>query len=842
MSRTFRFLVMLHCSLLVGRISAADDEPAAVTTQGASAMISHVDFAKDIRPLLSDRCFACHGPDEEHREADLRLDQLASLLEDRGDYQVVVPGDPSASELVNRIFSSDEFEVMPPPKHGKPLSADEKEQLRQWIAAGAIWKQHWAYERPLAVKTPAITDKTQRGANWIDAFVSQGHQSIDGHFAAPADAITLIRRLSFDLTGLPPDPPTVRRLLEDPRQDALERYIDRLLTSPAFGERLASYWLDLVRYADTVGYHGDQDHNISPYRDYVINALNDNRPFDAFTIDQLAGDLVEGATEEQIVATGYNRLLQTTHEGGLQPKEYLAIYQADRVRNLSATWMGATVGCAQCHDHKYDPYTAHDFYALAAFFADVDEEQHFKVGTNDLPTKRPPERRVLSRGQQLLLARCEKDLAELEERIPGPAEDDSLPPADSAAVLDSTDSCLVESDPLKSSAASSEGKTTYEEQKASLEQQIKAIRDSARETMITVSITPRDVRFLPRGNWLDDSGDVLEPAVPTFLGSLRDEQRATRLDLAYWLTNPDEGVGLLTARVFVNRLWMLLFGSGLSKSVEDFGGQGEAPTHPELLDQLALEFVRSGWDIKHMVRLITASRAYRQSSLETDWHRATDPQNRLLTRQNRFRVSAEMVRDTTLACSGLLVREIGGASVKPYQPAGYYRHLNFPVREYTASDDDGQWRRGLYVHWQRQFLHPMLQAFDAPTREECTAQRPESNTPLAALVWLNDPSFVEAAKALAWRILESDATTDIERIVQLFELTTSREPDAFEREAVLDLLAESRENFSQDPAASKQLLAVGLLRKKTQIPETELAAWMTVARATLNLNETYTRN
>lgn len=791
-----------------------------------ATQIPTVDFATDIRPLLSDRCFACHGPDEEHREAELRFDLQDNLTADRGGYQIIQPGDASNSEMIRRVTSEDPDVIMPPPEFGKPLTLAEQQRLREWVEQGAVWKQHWAYEAPRPAKIPESNELRNVGEHWIDRFIAAKHVPAGARFSDPADRVTLARRLSFDLTGLPPSEADVRRLSSDATPRAIDRYVEKLLSSPAFGERLAMYWLDLVRYADTVGYHGDQDHSISPYRDYVIHAFNDDKPFDEFTIEQLAGDLLDRPSEEQIVATGYNRLLQTSHEGGVQPKEYLAIYQADRVRNLSAVWFGATIGCAQCHDHKYDPFTSTDFYALAAFFADVDEAQHFTLGSNDLPTKRPPEIDVLSRSQKLLLARYESKLAREKEQLDAP------------------------------SATSSEAawRTQSIEE---LEMKISQLQGAARRTMITTAIAPREVRFLPRGNWLDESGPLMRPAVPAFLGSLtrggRDAPSTTapqtaqpnlanRLELARWLTDAQDGIGLQTARVFVNRLWLLMFGTGLSPSVEDFGGQGEPPTHPELLDQLAIEFVESGWDVKHILRLITASSTYRQSSLETAWHRSHDPLNRLYSRQNRFRLPAETVRDTALAVTDLLVRGTGGASVRPYQPAGYYRHLNFPTRDYEPSIDDNQWRRGLYVHWQRQFLHPMLQAFDAPSREECTAQRPQSNTPLAALVWLNDPSFVEAARALALQCLTERPADDTELLRRMFSASTSRDADDDELRVLGELLTKARKYFAENRPAAEELLNVGLLSRSSPVDACELAAWTTAARAVLNLNEVYTRN
>ncbi len=780
------------------------------SVSGQESAQNGIDFARDVRPLLSDRCFACHGPDAENRQADLRVDQWASLVEPRGDSQVVQPGDATRSELIRRITSLDADERMPPAGTGKPLADDEIQTLVKWIEAGAKWQQHWAYEPPgpTPIPQPTSASETLRADHWIDGYIAQQLADVGSNFSPAADRISLARRLSFDLCGLPPSSEQVASFLADSADSAVDQYVDRLLASPAFGERFAIYWLDLVRFADTVGYHGDQDHHISLYRDYVINAFNDNLGFQQFTLDQIAGDLLPNPSDEQIIATGYNRLLQTSHEGGVQAKEYLTIYAADRIRNLSAVWLGATVGCAQCHDHKFDPYTAHDFYALSAFFADVDEEQHLKRGSDSVPTQRAPEKNFLDRAQRMQLAHAQQQL----DKIELAAESKVLPP-----------------EPIEK-----------------LRQQITRIEESMRTTMITVSIEPRMIRFLPRGNWMDDSGEIVSASVPEFMRSTfnvqcNDAARPSRLDLANWLIDEQRGIGLLTARVQVNRLWMLMFGHGLSRSVDDFGGQGESPSHPELLDRLALEFVRSGWDIKRFLRMLATTRTYQQSSLETDWHRTHDPLNRLLSRQNRFRVSAEMVRDTALANSGLMVTQLGGASIKPYQPEDYYRHLNFPTRQYEHSTDHGQWRRGVYMHWQRQFLHPMLLAFDAPRREECTAQRPQSNTPLAALVWLNDPSFIEAARSLAMHTLRQQHT-DQARVAWMFQAVTSRLPDRQEQLLLQKLLISARVDFASHPERSQELLHVGLFEAESSDAPGELAAWTSVARAVLNLNETYTRN
>lgn len=784
-----------------------------------------VDFARDIRPLLSDKCFACHGPDANDRQANLRLDDEASAKADRdGAGPAIVPGDLQASLMLQRIHSQEDAERMPPPDSGKELTAEEIAKLERWIEDGAVWQKHWAYIEPVYRPAPVVRDHDWP-RHWIDHYLLA---SMEAASVAPApDALshTIARRLAWDLTGLPPQPHQVRQFEERCQQSGIDTAIailaDELLASPAFGERMAIYWLDLVRYADTVGYHGDQDHSISPYRDYVIDAWNEGRPFDQFTIEQLAGDLLPGDEIDHQIASGYNRLLQTTHEGGLQPKEYLAIYAADRVRNVSLVWMGATLGCAQCHDHKFDPYRTDDFYKMAAFFADVDEEDHFRTGTNELPTKRLPEKLVYSRMERERLAKSQQQIAELQARSEQCAGDDE--------------------------------RQVLRKQIERIEARRRIWSQQIRPTMITVSLSqPRVTRILPRGNWLDETGPVVQPLVPEFLrpipaspvGSTAEPSaRLSRLDLARWLTDPEQGVGLLTARVMVNRLWALFFGSGLCRSLDDFGGQGQPPDHPELLDRLALELVRNDWDFKPLIRQLVRCRAYRQSSVASTEHIARDPENRQFARQARYRLSAEMVRDMALSSSGLLVQQMGGPSVKPYQPADYYKHLNFPERVYEHDKNDQQWRRGVYVHWQRQFLHPTFRALDAPTREECTAERPRSNTPLAALALLNDPTFVEAARVLAESLLKNARLADDdERLREAFQRVLQREPDEWERAELIRLLADERANDSQNEDDARKLQAIGLTPPAPDLSTHEVAAWTSVTRAILNTHEALTRD
>jgi len=639
----------------------------------------------------------------------------------------------------------------------------------------------------------------------IDRFIADRLAREGQAFSEPADPITLARRLSFDLTGLPASLEDAERFAGEPSDEAYTALIDRLLESPHYGERMAVHWLDLVRYADSCGYHSDVEQPISPYRDYVIEAFNRNLPFDQFTREQLAGDLLENPSPEQLVATGYNRLNKTTEEGGAQPGEYTVKSAADRVRTTAGVWLAATLGCAECHDHKYDPLTARDFYSFAAFFADVKEEGVYKSGRRD------PELTLPTREQQTQAANLNEQITACSQQL---------------ATL---------------SEGESPERTELEKQAKQLRDELKQLEASYVRTMITVSAKPREMRILPRGNWLDASGEVVSPALPAaFASAPTGDRRLTRLDLADWLTVRDNP---LVARVFVNRLWKLLFGAGLARQLDDFGAQGEIPTHPELLDWLAVEFIDSGWDIKHMIRLITSSRAYRQSSVPTPELAKRDPQNRLLARQSRWRLDAEFIRDTALVHGGLLVPELGGASVKPYQPEGYWEFLNFPKRTWTAAEGSNQYRRGLYTHWQRTFLHPSLLAFDAPSREECTAQRAVSNTPQAALALLNDPTFVECARKFAERTLnEPVSSDDANRIAWAFRQAVSRTPNEAEQKLLEELLAAGRTQFAADRDAAEKLLSVGQSPRSTDLDTAELAAWVTVSRAILNLHETISRN
>ena len=978
-------------------------------------------FDRDIRPILSDKCYACHGPDPAQRQAELRLDTKEGAFSAPSGYPIIVPGEPENSELVARITHADVEQRMPPQSSNRQPTQEQIDTLIRWIAEGAEWEEHWVYELPERVELPTVQNSAWV-RNPIDRFILGRLEAEGLETAEEADKRTLTRRLNFDLTGLLPQPAEVEQFLRDERPGAYEELVNRLLSKPQYGERMAMYWLDLVRYADTSGYHSDESVSVWPYRDYVIRAFNDNMPFDRFTQENLAGDLLPNATQEQKVASGYNRLNQTTAEGGAQAKEYLAIYAADRVRTTASVWLGATLGCAQCHDHKFDAYTAKDFYSFAAFFADVEGPGVYGGGSKWAPVVTLP-----TPAQQAALQEIDDELAKLRKvfNASSPALEaeqtrweaeilsllSSTEPADFTWVDDAqqnggrTDGvwefvdkneapvfskllsrrqtakpeqtlqhsfrganrkftlaagdrlfAYVWLDPaappetlmlqwndgnwehrafwgedkinfggigkdtpahkpmgalpatgewvrlevmpvdvglepgsvLNGMAFVQHGGTVYwdvagiattrgaavkhthtepvikamqvdafvrttsqreriaaeyrriapaldgiRNQMTQLEQQKAAIEAEIPYSLTTVSVQPRTTRVLPRGNWMDDSGAIVEPAIPAFLGDLEiKNRRPTRLELAQWIVSKDNP---LTARAFVNRLWALFFGTGLSRVLDDLGAQGEPPVHPELLDWLALEFMDSGWNVKHIVKLIVTSNTYRQSSKPTEVLRERDAYNRLLARQSRWRLDAEVIRDTALQLSRLLVPEIGGPSVRPYQPKGYYSNLNFPKRTYVHDTGESQYRRGLYTHWQRTFLHPSLMAFDAPSRQECTAERPTSNTPMQALTLLNDPTYVEAARVFASRIINEGGETPTERINWAYQWALSRLPQPKELEVINALYEKHQSEFTGNLGAAEALVTTGEAAATEAVKPNELAAWTSVARVLLKL-------
>jgi len=807
----------------------------------AAAELPPIDYTREVRPILLNSCYACHGPDEKARKGKFRLD-----LRDEAIKKAITPGKGSESPLVKRVLSKESDEVMPPAHAKKPaVTPAQAEVIARWIDEGAKFDQHWAYVKPASPAIPTVKNQAWV-RNTIDAFIAQGHEKNGYTPAGEADKVTLIRRLSFDLLGLPPSPADVETFLKDTSPEAYEKLVDRLFTSKHFGERLAQMWLDAVRYADTAGYHSDNHRDVWLFRDFVIDSFNKNKSFDQFTLEMLAGDLLPNPTNEQRIASGYNKMLMTTEEGGAQAKEYTAKYAADRVRNASNAWLGATLGCAECHNHKYDPYTQKDFYRFASFFADVSE----------VPVGRQAQTPIMTAEQAAELKRLDEQLAKLKDNIAKATIRDTAYEKWADALKKDTkglpkpvaDALNVESakrtEAHKKTLAqhyrdniAPETETFRKELPAATAKR-DTVQKSIPTTLVAVVSAPRMVRVLPRGNWLDDTGEVVQPNVPEFLGTLDKKDRATRMDLAKWMISPENP---LTARVFVNRLWKIAFGQGLVRNLDDFGTQGTTPSHPELLDWLAMDFVRTKWDVKGSLKLMVMSNAYRQSSVTTKAVRDRDPGNTWLARQNRFRIDAEFIRDNALASSGMLNAKVGGPSAKPYQPDGYWAMLNFPQRTWQHDKNEDQYRRGLYTYWCRSFPHPSLTAFDAPSREECTNDRPRSSTPLQALVLLNDPTYVETSRVFATNVLKEGKSTS-ERLNAAYRRALSRNANPEEIKVLEALVGKHLAEFKKDPESAKKLLAVGLAPAPKDVDAVELAAWTSVARVILNLHEAVTRN
>jgi hypothetical protein len=988
-----------------------------------SPVPDQIQFNRDVRPILSENCYKCHGPDPKAREAKLRFDTKDGIFATLEEGQVAVaPRNLSKSLLWKRITSSDREEKMPPAKSGKKLTPRDAAILKKWIEQGAEWQGHWAFIPPQRNPAPVV----KNGAwvrNPIDAFILARLEKEGLQPSREADPVTLIRRLSLDLTGLPPSVGDVEEFLKDPA-GGYEKAVDRLLASPHYGERMALFWLDLVRFADSRGYHSDNPRNVGPYRDYVIRSFNENVPFDRFTMEQLAGDLLPDASLRTKVASGYNKLNLTTEEGGAQAREYEAKTAADRVRNASGVWMGATLGCAECHDHKFDPFTTKDFYRFAAFFADVQEgaisdgdkgipvpddaqvaelkSQQDSIAalkkTLDTPTPELAaaqaswEKTALDPGSWTVLvpgtvkgsAGTEFQLEEdhsvivtgkvaakdthtvttkvtlkgvralkletltwptLPKGGPGTASNGNFvltgftaksgdkPVAFDHAIADFSQDGFpisgtlddrkdtgwavmpelglehaaifhfkepfgtgegtpltlsldyrsshnehligrfrfsVTTDGALSAGTAMPGKvraglqtpaeSRTEAQKkeiagfyrtvspllekvraelAGREKTLEEFQKSIRKCLVTTAGNPRTVRVLPRGNWLDATGEVVSPGAPAFMKQIEIAgKRATRLDLAKWLVSSDNP---LVARVFTNRLWKLFFGTGISKRLDDLGAQGEWPVHPELLDWLSMEFVQDGWDMKKSIKRLVLSSAYRQSSKPTKELHERDPYNRLIACQSRWRLDAELVRDNALAVSGLLVPTIGGDSVKPYQPRGYWSFLNFPTREWETDKGEGAYRRGLYTWWQRTFIHPGLMAFDAPNREECCAERARSNIPQQALVLLNDPTYVEAARSFAVKIVKEGGPTAAQRVTWAYRRALSRKPTGPELQLLVELHSKHLQEYQSEPKSAEQVLSVGPTPAPKDLDAAELASWTSVARTILNLHETITR-
>ncbi len=1025
-----------------------------------------VEFNRDVRPILSDVCYTCHGPDKSNRKAKLRFDTEAGALADLGGYRAIVPGKPGESELLRRILSKDEKERMPPPSSDRRLTPAQVEVLRRWVSQGAKWEGHWSLLPPRRAALPAV-----KGARWprnpIDPFVLARLEREGLKPSPEADRITLLRRVTLDLTGLPPTPAEVDAFLADQSPDAYGKVVDRLLKSPRYGERMAIKWLEAARYADTNGYQTDGERTMWRWRDWVIEAFNDNMPFDRFTVEQIAGDMLPSPTLEQRIATGFNRNHRGNSEGGIIPEEYAVEYVVDRVDTTATVWLGLTLGCAKCHDHKYDPVAQKEFYGVFAYFNNVPEKgKALKYGNS------PPFLKAPTRAQRRQLRRLLAELQAAEDRFRAlgrrvaaaqAAWEPALPPApplrwapaeglvvhyaldghaddaagwsclfdgfrsgrfvDGAAAygpgkvgraarfdgkryLDAGDvadfgffdkftlaawinpegrtgtvlSRMTDTDradgyslhleggklqvnlvkrwlddairveteatlapghwhhvaatydgsrtaagvkvyidgrpaklkvhlddlnqsfrtkeplrigagggpssrfrgaiadvrvhdrvlpagevamlavtetlneiaalpPVKRTEAQSAKLRAYFLERHAPEPIRNALREVRRlrkayekldESIPTTMVmeempTPRDTHVLIRGEY-DKKGSKVSPGLPAALPPLPKGAPNNRLGFARWLVDP---ANPLTARVTVNRYWQSYFGTGLVKTAEDFGAQGEWPSYPELLDWLATEFVRTGWDVKAMQRLIVTSATYRQSSKLTPEVLQRDPDNRLLARGPRLRLSAEMIRDQALAAGGLLVERLGGPSVRPYQPAGLWRDLT--NEDYEQDHGAKLYRRSLYTFWKRTIAPPAMLTCDAPGRETCAVKQTRTNTPLQALNLMNDVTYVEAARALAQRVLREGGATAEGRLTLAFRLATARPPRPVELQILRAGLEEHLAQYRGDRAAALKLLSAGESRRDGRLNVAELAAYTAVASLLLNLDETITK-
>ncbi|MFO0824597.1 MAG: DUF1553 domain-containing protein [Gemmataceae bacterium] len=1037
---------------------------APATARAADPAKAAPDFNRDVRPILADKCFHCHGPDAANRKGNLRLDTAkgaARVLKDRAD-----------NELVHRITSKDAAEAMPPPESNftKRLSAKEVATLTAWVAAGGKYANHWAFEPPTVGALPEVTDPAWRGP--VDRWVYSRLAKEGLKPSAPADKGVLLRRVTLDLTGLPPTAKEADDFLADHSPDAYGKVVDRLLASPRYGERMAVLWMDLARYGDSSVYHADGPRDMWGWRDWVIKSFNTNMPFDRFTVEQLAGDLIPNATVDQKVASGFNRNHATTDEGGVIPEEFRVDYVVDRVKTVSSTWLGLSMECGQCHDHKYDPITQKEYYRFYAYFNNTkdpgmqtrngNQSPVVELADPDAPAKKAAARQAREAAEKeladlrtkalkgkafadwlakqkapegatapttplaFLLPLDEKDKAALFDPsggvgtpLEGKATDAKRPGGDGAKLAANTvyrfgtdpgiewnkpftfaawvkqprngggflltkmegadgkfrgfdfgteggspglhlihawgenalkvyakqpftpdawhhvvitadgtgkaagikiyidgrpQEVTVHADTLKGTIAATAplqlgarsdgggkfngetddvalysgatpadevaqlaadpvlrllaipagnrtpeqtaliaghflraGDTAYQAKAKQLAQKADAERKVERgltSVMVMEDLPTAQMRqtfVLNRGQYdQPKKNELVTPGVPAAFPPLPEDAPANRLGLAKWLTRPDHP---LTARVTINRFWQLFFGEGLVRTTEDFGLQGEMPSHPELLDALAVDFVKSGWDVKQLVKQIVTSETYRQSSALTPALRERDPENRLLARGPRFRLQAEFIRDSALFVSGLYVEKVGGPSVRPYQPAGVWEEVAIDTGLSRFVQDKGEklYRRSLYTYWKRSSPHPAMMAFDAPTREKCTGTRSRTNTPLQALVTLNDPQYVEAGRAFAERIVKAGASP-AERVQ--FAIKTALGRPATEKELALlaRLAAGQLERFQADPKKAAALLTVGESKRDESIPVAEHAAWAVVAVTIMNLDEFLVKN
>ena len=805
----------------------------------ALAAEAKLDFNRDIRPILSDKCFQCHGPDEKTLEGDVRLDERASAVSAKA----IVPGSPELSEALARVLSDDPDEVMPPPKTKKIVSPAEADILRRWIAEGAEYEGHWAFE-------PIATTEPPDGKHPVDHFIRAelGRKGIQP--SPEADPATLIRRLSLDLTGLLPDPDRVDSFLTEHQKNpdhAVAKLADELLASPHYGERWGRHWLDQARYADSNGYSIDGDRTQWPYRDWVIRAINEDLPFDRFTIEQLAGDLLPNATKAQLVASGFHRNTLINQEGGTDPEQFRNEEVVDRINTTGAVWLGLTLGCAQCHTHKYDPITHREYFELFAFFnhgTDINSTgATLEVAEGELFLTDPEPAKVKAIEEaktslaKITAATAKRQVAWENSEL-GKAASDAKETPLLLALRAKPDKRTNEQKKLLTAEFAKVDREKLAAEKNLAEARRALGLGDAVNTMVMRDLPqPRETFIHLRGSFLDHDRKTgpLRPGVPAALpplpGDAAKKERPDRLDLAEWLVRPDHP---LVPRVTVNRVWMRYFGKGLVTTENDFGTQGTYPTHPELLDWLAHDFVANGWSMKRLHKLIVTSATYRQSSHARPDLAEIDPLNQLLARQNRLRFEAEIVRDAALSASGLLHPKVGGPGVKPPQPEGVYAFTQ-NKKGWTAATGPDRYRRGLYIQFYRSAPYPLLTTFDSPDFQSVCTARVRSNTPLQSLALANDEALFELAQGLGARLLKDVPADDEKRLERAFFLCYARPPSDAERNAVASFRESQLASFVKDPVAAEEVAPKG-----SKDPA-EAASWTAVARALMNTDEFITR-
>ncbi|QDU78536.1 Planctomycete cytochrome C [Polystyrenella longa] len=839
-----------------------------------------INFERDIRPILENNCMYCHGNDE--RDGGLRFQshQDLLLLNDSGEPAVAV-GTSAESELIKRISAPDETR-MPPADTADRLSDEEIALLKRWIDSGAHWSstkeetQHWAYIKPIKANPPEVTLNAPI-QNPIDAFILSKleQSSVSLKPASPSDPARLMRRVYLDLTGLPPTPEEVDSFLTDPSDSAYEKIVDRLLASPRYGEKWTQHWLDMARYADSNGFQADQLRTMWLYRDWVINALNDDQPFDQFTVEQLAGDLLPNATWSQKVATGFHRCTTCNVEAGVDPEENRVNQIIDRVNTTSSVWLGTTLECAQCHNHKYDPFSQQDYYQLMAYFNNTPLEVEQEGDSVTFNFYGPKLAKPLSKIEQLKYDELKTERETLGENLEIIREEQKV---QQEKWEEKKQGELTSKKNSKQELSSAEAKTLdtlnfprekrssqqneylqsyFEKQNTEISGLQKKLSDldlelQQREPPTSLVMREQDEMretfIFKRGDFLS-RGKTVTPTTPAVLHPLNSAvdpvnvETGTRLEFANWLVSPENP---LMARTTVNRWWAHFFGQGIVATLEDLGTQGEPPTHQELLDWLAVDFMENGWSRKHVHKRIVMSATYRQSTKVTNAHLQLDPENKLYPRGPRQRLSAESIRDNALAISGLLTHKLGGPPVYPPQPDKIWKHVGRNAPEYKIETDEDRYRRGLYVIWRRSAPYPSFINFDAPDRASCVISRSSTNTPLQALTLLNDPAYVEMAWGLADRLASTKTEGDLrEKLTYGMRLAISREPSEDEINTLAELYQTELARYQENPKQAEERLPQSALKLTSLVDKTatpvELAAWFSIANILLNLDETITK-